>query len=103
MAGLPGRLETWVDGDNYERGHWLNGRAGSASLAELVAEICVRAGLPESQIDVSALAVVVHGYLITAIESPRASIAPLARHFGFEAVESEGVIRIQPRDRRPPP
>lgn len=40
-------------------------------------------------------------YLITAIESPRASIAPLARHFGFDAVESEGVIRFQPRDRRP--
>jgi hypothetical protein len=44
---------------------------------------------------------VVHGYLITALESPRASIAPLARHFGFDAVESEGVIRFQPRDRRP--
>ena len=42
-----------------------------------------------------------HGYLITALESPRASIAPLARHFGFDAVESEGVIRFQLRDRRP--
>ena len=64
-------------------------------------ELCRRAGLPDSQIDVSALADVVHGYLITALESPRASIAPLARHFGFDAVESEGVIRFQPRDRRP--
>ena len=43
----------------------------------------------------------VHGTLITALESPRASIAPLARHFGFDAVESEGVIRFQPRDRGP--
>ena len=42
-----------------------------------------------------------HGYLISALESPRASIAPLARQFGFDAVESEGVIRFQPRDRRP--
>ena len=38
---------------------------------------------------------------ITALESPRASIAPLARHFGSDAVESEGLIRFQPRDRRP--
>ena len=58
-------------------------------------------GCPTSQIDASALADVVHGYLITALESPRASIAPLARQFGFDAVESEGVIRFQPRDRRP--
>ena len=42
-----------------------------------------------------------HGYLISALESPRASIAPLARQFGFDAVESEGMIRFQPRDRRP--
>ena len=64
-------------------------------------ELCRRAGLPDGQIDASALADVVHGYLITALESPRASIAPLARQFGFDAVESEGVIRFQPRDRRP--
>ena len=36
-----------------------------------------------------------------ALESPRASIAPLARQFGFDAIESEGMIRFQPRDRRP--
>ena len=58
-------------------------------------------GCPTSQIDASALADVVHGYLISALESPRASIAPLARQFGFDAVESEGLIRFQPRDRRP--
>ena len=23
---FPDRLETWIDGDNYQRGHWLNGR-----------------------------------------------------------------------------
>ena len=38
---FPNRLETWVDGGNYETGHWLNGRASIASLAEVVAEVCV--------------------------------------------------------------
>jgi hypothetical protein len=98
---FPARSDVWTDADNWRLGHWLNGRLGSVSLGSLVRELCRRAGLPDSQIDVSALADVVHGYLITAIESPRASIAPLARHFGFDAVESEGVIRFQPRDRRP--
>ena len=98
---FPARSDVWTDADNWRLGHWLNGRLGSVSLGSLVRELCRRAGLPDSQIDVSALADVVHGYLITALESPRASIAPLARHFGFDAVESEGVIRFQPRDRRP--
>jgi len=98
---FPARSDVWTDADNWRLGHWLNGRLGSVSLGSLVREICRRARLPDSQIEVSALADVVHGYLISSIESPRASIAPLARQFGFDAVESEGIIRFQPRDRRP--
>jgi hypothetical protein len=98
---FPAHSDVWTDADNCRLGHWLNGRLGSVSLGSLVRELCRRAGLPDDQIDTSALADVVHGYLISAIESPRASIAPLARQFGFDTVESEGVIRFQPRDRRP--
>ena len=98
---FPARSDVWTDADNWRLGHWLNGRLGSVSLGSLVRELCRRAGLPDDQIDASALADVVHGYLISALESPRASIAPLARQFGFDAIESEGMIRFQPRDRRP--
>ena len=35
--------------------------------------------------------------MIAALESPRASIAPLARYFGFDAVESQGLLRFMPR------
>ncbi|HMR59966.1 glycoside hydrolase TIM-barrel-like domain-containing protein, partial [Amaricoccus sp.] len=101
FPAFPARSDVWTDADNWRLGHWLNGRLGSVSLGALVRELCRRAGLPDSQIDASALADVVHGYLITALESPRASIAPLARQFGFDAIESEGVLRFQPRDRRP--
>jgi len=101
FPAFPARSDVWTDADNWRLGHWLNGRLGSVSLGSLVRELCRRAGLPDSQIDASALADVVHGYLVSAIESPRASIAPLARQFGFIAVESEGVMRFQPRDHRP--
>ena len=98
---FPARSDVWTDADNWRLGHWLNGRLGSVSLGALVRELCRRAGLPDDQIDASALADVVHGTLISALESPRASIAPLARQFGFDAIESEGIIHFQPRDRRP--
>jgi hypothetical protein len=41
----------------------------------------------------------VEGYAITALESPRASITTLARHFGVDAVETEGMIRFAMRGR----
>jgi hypothetical protein len=50
-------------------------------------------------IDVSGLWGAVEGYAIGALESPRASISTLARHFGFDAIETEGVIRFVMRGR----
>jgi hypothetical protein len=69
------------------------------SLAALVRHLCLRAGLPEAQIDVSEIWGAVEGYVISALEAPRASLGTLARHFGFDAVESEGRIRFLMRGR----
>lgn len=89
----------WTDGPNWRLGHWLTGRLGAVSLAALVRHLCLRAGLAESLIDVAGLWGAVEGYVIGALESPRASISTLARHFGFDAIETEGVIRFVMRGR----
>ncbi len=96
---FPELTEVWTDGPNWRLGHWLTGRLGAVSLAALVRHLCLRAGMPESRIDVSGLWGAVEGYAIGALESPRASITTLARHFGFDAVETEGVIRFVMRGR----
>ncbi|WP_261193156.1 glycoside hydrolase TIM-barrel-like domain-containing protein [Pseudoruegeria sp. SHC-113] len=96
---FPELTDVWTDGPNWRLGHWLTGRLGAVSLAALVRHLCLRAGLPEDRIDVSGLWGAVEGYAITALESPRASITTLARHFGFDAVETEGVIRFVMRGR----
>lgn len=98
---FPALGDVWADADNWRLGHWLNGRLGAASLPALVRRLCLDAGLPESRIDVSGLFGAVEGYVITAVESPKTSIAMLARHFGFEACETEGVIRFTSRGRGP--
>ncbi|WP_111431326.1 glycoside hydrolase/phage tail family protein [Rhodobacteraceae bacterium DSL-40] len=96
---FPALTDVWTDGANWRLGHWLTGRLGAVSLAALVRHLCLRAGLPEDRIDVNGLWGAVEGYAIGALESPRASIATLSRHFGFDAVETEGVIRFVMRGR----
>ena len=96
---FPELTDVWTDGPNWRLGHWLTGRLGSVSLAALVRHLCLRAGLTEDRIDVTGLWGAVEGYAIGALESPRASITTLARHFGFDAVETEGVIRFVMRGR----
>ncbi|GAA0306579.1 baseplate multidomain protein megatron [Rhodovulum strictum] len=96
---FPALTGVWTDGPNWRLGHWLTGRLGAVSLAALVRHLCLRAGLPANRIDVTGLWGAVEGYVIGALESPRASITTLARHFGFDAVETGGVIRFVMRGR----
>ena len=96
---FPELTDVWTDGPNWRLGHWLTGRLGAVSLAALVRHLCLRAGMPEELTDVSGLWGAVEGYVISALEAPRASISTLARHFGFDAVESEGRIRFLMRGR----
>lgn len=96
---FPELTDVWTDGPNWRLGHWLTGRLGAVSLAALVRHLCLRAGMPEDGIDVSGLWGAIEGYAIGALESPRASITTLSRHFGFDAVETQGVIRFMMRGR----
>jgi hypothetical protein len=96
---FPELSDVWADSANWRTGHWLTGRLGAVSLAALVRHVCLRTGMPEDQIDVSGLWGAVEGYVISALESPRTSISMLARHFGFDAIETEGRIRFVMRGR----
>ncbi|GAB4227779.1 MAG: glycoside hydrolase/phage tail family protein [Methyloligellaceae bacterium] len=98
---FPGRFDIWTDSENWRLGHWLSGRLGASSLGALVRELCLRAGIDESLIDTSQLVATVPGYLVDGLESPRGSIEPLMRFYGFDAVESDGAIRFIPRGGQP--
>lgn len=95
---FPGNRNLWLDGDNYARGHWLNGRATNRSLASVVAEICERSGV--TQYDVSRLYGVVRGYTVPDIDTARAALQPLMLAYGFDAMEREGVLIFENREGR---
>lgn len=95
---FPNRIETWIDGGNYARGHWLNGRASVVALAEVIAEICHRSNFDE--IDVDELHGGVTGFLIEGIETARQSIQPLMLTYGFDSFSIDGSVSFRNRDAR---
>ncbi len=97
---FPGNAELWSDGENYLRGHWLNGRASSRSLAGVVAEICERSGV--SACDVADLHGVVRGYTAGDADTARGQLQPLMLAFGFDAIERQGRLVFQRRTGRRP-
>ena len=97
FPAFPARSDVWKDIVNWQLGHWLTGRLGAYGLAELVRELCLRGGMDLALVETSPLAATVPGYGVSGLESARASIEPLARFYGFDAVESEGILRFIPR------
>ena len=86
----PVRGDIWGDGENWARGHWLNGREGLTTLAAVVGDICARGGV---MADVRGLDGVIEGYGLDGVHSVRAALEPLKAAFGFEVVERpEGLV-----------
>ncbi|MDF3413450.1 host specificity protein [Sulfitobacter sp. M57] len=93
---FPNNIEKWSDGDNYTRGHWINGRTAGRSLASVVSEICRRAGLEAFSTD--GLYGYVRGYAVEQVTEARSALQPLMIRYGFDAIERGGVLQFRMRD-----
>ena len=93
---FPNNRDSWSNGSNYARGHWLNGRSSARSLSSVVDEICKRAGL--AAFDTERLYGVVRGYGVSDNGDARASLQPLMLRYGFDAVERDGVLVFRMRN-----
>jgi hypothetical protein len=95
---FPGQTNVWNDGENYARGHWLNGRASNQPLPSVVKEICSRSG--SETVDTKGLYGLVRGYQQGDLTTARASLQPLMLAFGFDAFEREGQLIFKSRNAR---
>lgn len=95
---FPANRELWSDGVNYTKGHWLNGRGAARSLASVVTEICLGAGVSDLRTD--RLHGVVRGYLADDVTTARSMLQPLMLRHGFDAIERDGVLEFRTRDGR---
>jgi GTA TIM-barrel-like domain/Putative phage tail protein len=98
FPAFPGRADVWGDAANYDRGHWLNGRATHVPLPRLVGELCAGAGV--TQVATDRLFGTVRGFDTQAIAAPRASLQTLMLGYGFDVHERDGQIVMASRTAR---
>ena len=92
---FPADTDTWGDGANWQRGHWITGRVASAPVADLVERMLDDAGFANH--DASALTGILPGYTVDRLMAPREAIQPLELAFFFDAVETGDKIVFRPR------
>ncbi len=76
---FPAAGDIWSDAANWETGHWLTGRLGSAPLDGLVSAILADSGVTDA--DTDELGEGPDGYVVDRPMAPRAMLDPLALAF----------------------
>ncbi|MBT8423781.1 MAG: glycoside hydrolase/phage tail family protein, partial [Silicimonas sp.] len=97
---FPGDGSVWSDGENYARGHWLNGRSTSRTLAGVVSDICGSAGVTDVETD--RLFGIVRGFTPAPGAGARASLQNLLLTYGADAIERDGKLVFRNRSVRSP-
>lgn len=92
---FPQETGLWADGRNWRTGHWLNGRLGTATLADTIAAILADHGFED--FDVSQVAGDLGGYVKGDLTSARDLIEPLIELFQIDVVEDGGRLRFRTR------
>jgi hypothetical protein len=96
---FPAASDIWSDGPNWQTGHWLTGRLGTAPLDALVGTLLDDAGV--DGVDTSGLRDGCDGYVVDRPMSPRAMIEPLATAYAFDATAADGTLRFIQRGGAP--
>ncbi|MCU0828123.1 MAG: glycoside hydrolase/phage tail family protein [Tabrizicola sp.] len=95
---FPGQIQVWSDGENYMRGHWLNGRATNQPLAAVIREVCGKVDL--AAVDTDGVYGLVRGFQQGDITTGRGTLQPLMLAFGVDAIEREGLLQFRNRTAR---
>lgn len=92
-------LNYWKDGRLWSRGHWVNGKFGISSLADILLELCLHAGIPAQNIDVSTIEGSIAGFVIAQNSSAMDIISSLRCLYFFDIVTDEkNIIKFIKRD-----
>lgn len=92
---FPQRADLWSDGDNYARGHWLNGRVSAVPLPTLLVRVCHDYGL--SDVTTTRADGLVDGFVIDRVMTGREALEALCGAFAIDAVETGSALAFRSR------
>ncbi|MCB1491912.1 MAG: glycoside hydrolase/phage tail family protein [Rhodobiaceae bacterium] len=95
FPAFPADTGLWADALNWDRGHWLNGRLGTAPVGELVTAIL--SGYPAAPFATDGMAPAVDGYVIDRVMSARDALSPLENAFALDILESGDSLKVASR------
>jgi hypothetical protein len=94
----PDLRTVWADGANWATGHWVQGKLGASHVAAAVEQITALVGIDAAHLNISALAMMLDGFVIHERTTARGALAQLMQAYFFTLVEQNGVLVARMRD-----
>ncbi|KQS96496.1 MULTISPECIES: glycoside hydrolase/phage tail family protein [unclassified Rhizobium] len=95
LPAFPEDTKLWSDGDNWQVGHWLNGRLGASTAADVIAAVLADHGFEAGNTDL--VSGDLGGYVQSEQASARDVLEPLMAALQIDAVETGGVLQFRSR------
>ncbi|MCO6186681.1 glycoside hydrolase/phage tail family protein [Rhizobium sp. L1K21] len=95
---FPENTSLFADGVNWHKGHWLNGRLGAGTQAEIIAAILKDHGFAD--FDVNGVSGDLTGYVQGDVTSARELLQPIMEAFQIGVAERAGVLTFFSRSKR---
>lgn len=93
--------DVWADRDLWEKGHWVNNKFGTSSLAAILLEISHRCGLDIDHIDVSNVDEMIEGFVLSNQITAMNAINTLRAAYFFDICANHGeVVSFEKRGSR---
>ncbi len=90
---FPQNIDVWSDGENWQRGHWLNGRLGSVRISDLLNALLHQIGILNA--DTSQVDGVIDGYVIASSSPLRSEIEALMELYQISVSEQQGKMTFR--------
>lgn len=83
-------MNIWKDGNLWEKGHWVNDKFGTASVASIILEISARCRLDLRHIETTSIDEILGGIVFTSQISGKDAISILRSSYFFDITASSG-------------
>lgn len=87
----------WTDGHLWQMGHWLNGKLADCSLAAIIFDLAIRAGIAPECVDVSQIDIPVHGASYQTNSSFSEAIELLSYCYNLDAISAQAKLLFLPK------
>ncbi|HCR86352.1 MAG TPA: hypothetical protein DIV86_06705, partial [Alphaproteobacteria bacterium] len=91
----PELKEVWADGNVWAKGHWVNGKLGSAFVDEAILEIANKCGITSEKLDTNNARQVLDGFVINTSSSAEKLIEYLQTAFLIDRIETENKLKFR--------